>query len=86
MTVSIVYTPTFNRGFKSLSSNDRDRVKKALEELASLDDPRRGGDRKHGPLRDLYAYSVGQQIRILYAFVDGKLVLLRVGSHSAVYK
>ena len=81
----ITYTPTFKRGFKSLSSQDQSRVSKAVADLSLSKDPRELGLKKHGELSNVYAYEVGQRIRILYDFQGDELLLIRVGHHEAVY-
>lgn len=82
----IVYTSTFKRGFRSLSALDKERVTKALRELASSDSPRILGVRKRGPLAELYAYEIGQKVRILYAVTEKSILLVRVGTHDSVYR
>ena len=83
---SITYTPTFKRGFKSLSSQDQLRVMKAVEDLSKSEDPRTLGLKKRGQLSNIYAYEVGQRIRLLYDFSNDELILVRVGPHESVYR
>lgn len=45
------------------------------------------GLKRRGQLSDVFAYEVGQRIRILYDFHGNELVLfLRVGSRASVYR
>ena len=54
--------------------------------MVDAKDPRALGIRKRGPLAELYAYEVGQQVRILYSVSDNVISLLRVGPHAEVYR
>jgi mRNA-degrading endonuclease RelE of RelBE toxin-antitoxin system len=76
---SITYTPTFKRGFKSLSSQDQVRVARAIEDLSKAEDPRVLGLKKRGQLSNVYAYEVGQRIRLLYDFSNDQLILIGSG-------
>ena len=82
----IEWTPTFKRGYKQLSEQYKARVREALDEMVDAKDPRALGIKKRGPLAELYAYEVGQQVRILYSVSDNVISLLRVGPHAEVYR
>jgi mRNA-degrading endonuclease RelE of RelBE toxin-antitoxin system len=81
----IVATNTFKRGYKSLSAEFKQRVDDAIKLMAATEDPRILGLRKKGQLANLFAYEIGQHIRILFSVEGERVILHRVGSHAEVY-
>ena len=82
----IVLAGRFKRDYKALSSEHKLRVQTAINDLSSAKDPRAVGVRKRGPMSELFAHEIGQDVRILY-YVEGDTVtLLRVGTHKRVYQ
>ena len=77
-------TNTFKRNYKKLSSEIKDRVNKALEDLSNTEDPRTLGEAKYGKWKGAYGYDIGRQYRILYGvdFKTRSIILLSVGLHK----
>jgi mRNA-degrading endonuclease RelE of RelBE toxin-antitoxin system len=75
----------FKKQFKSLSPALKDKVKSALIDLATSEDPRTLGVFK--PSMKIYAYELNKSYRILYSvrFEEKVIELIRVGDHKGVY-
>jgi mRNA-degrading endonuclease RelE of RelBE toxin-antitoxin system len=75
----------FKKQFKLLSPEFQAKVKSALIELATSQDPTTLGIFK--PSMGVYAYELNRGYRILYnvRFVDYVIELIRVGDHKEVY-
>jgi mRNA-degrading endonuclease RelE of RelBE toxin-antitoxin system len=63
----IVVTNTFKKGYKQLSTEHRLRVDEAIKLFGEVENPKILGIKKRGALSELFAYEIGQHIRILYA-------------------
>ena len=88
MAWAIEFDPAARRDLSHLDPVIAKRVLKfLLERVASLDDPRRIGERLQGELHHLWKYRVGDY-RILCSFRQDVLVVLvlEIGHRSKVYK
>lgn len=74
----------FEREYRKLDSQIKERVTSALTYLKLKTDPRTCGDHKIGDLNCLYTYEIGRRFRILYEIrFEQKIILLeRVGLHK----
>lgn len=77
-------TNPYNRGYKHLSSEVKQRIIDALKELSQKDNPRHLGLHKYGDWYCVYSYEIGNQYRILYGVDDGnrEIHLFEVGTHK----
>ena len=80
-------TNPFKRQYKHLDHKLQDIVDETIDKLASSADPRKLGDHKKGEIDCYWAYKIGNQYRILFDpdFETKTIILLRVGTHDAVY-
>ncbi|WP_242370199.1 type II toxin-antitoxin system RelE family toxin [Adlercreutzia muris] len=87
MGYSIEYLPRAVKSLKKLDKGTAARIFEAMDEVATLDDPRSQGKGLTGPLSGLWRYRVGDY-RVICDVHDGELVVLVVGvaHRSRVYK
>jgi mRNA interferase RelE/StbE len=88
MAWTIEFDPDARRELEKLDKAVSGRILKFLRErVAALDDPRRIGERLHGPLRQYWKYRVGDY-RLICSLKDDKLVVLvlRIGHRREIYK
>lgn len=81
---AVVLTAAFRHDCRKLSSEIRERIEAAVQELVSSEEPRKLGHRLHGRLEGLYSYEIGRQYRIVYRVDFGKKIIefLATGSHK----
>ena len=66
-----------------------DKLRDAIIEISSSENPERLGEKKHGDIKDLYAYNLTREHRVLYA-VERKehsvtVIFKRVCDHKNAY-
>ena len=77
----------FKKRYKTNCQKNQERIKEAIYQILNAENPEFLGKRKHGDLKDYYAYDIGLDCRILYKLnYDKKLVEFhRVCFHKHVY-
>ncbi|PIN82805.1 MAG: hypothetical protein COW26_06820 [Nitrosopumilales archaeon CG15_BIG_FIL_POST_REV_8_21_14_020_33_23] len=77
--------PTFSKQFGNLDSKTQKRVKDAVLELLTSENPARLGEYKQD--MRIFAYNIGKKYRILYNvnWNDNTIEFLRVCDHKSVY-
>jgi len=87
MAWTIEFDPDARRELEKLDKTISDRILKFLRErVVTLDDPRRIGERLHGPLRQYWKYRVGDY-RLICSVKEDRLVVIvvRVGHRREIY-
>ncbi|GAB6064773.1 type II toxin-antitoxin system RelE family toxin [Deferrisoma palaeochoriense] len=84
---TIEYLASARKDVRALDAEARRRIRRYLERLATLDDPRSVGAPLKGRLHDLWRYRVGPY-RIVAKLEDDRLVVLvvRIGHRREVYR
>lgn len=77
----------FRRHYRRLEPHLKRKVKEAIREIVSSEDPADLGEQKRGHLRHFYAYDLGRQYRIIYyiSYTTRRVIFIDVGSHKQVY-
>ena len=84
----VEFTDEAERDLRKLTSRDRDRIFRFLQDRIAKDqDPRRIGEALIGPRRGLWRYRVGD-FRILTQIVDRRVtvVVVEVGNRREIYR
>jgi mRNA interferase RelE/StbE len=84
---TIEFDPAAQRELDRLDKAVASRISKFLyERVAKLDDPRKIGERLHGPLSQFWKYRVGDY-RLICSLENERLVVLvlRVGHRREIY-
>jgi mRNA interferase RelE/StbE len=87
MAWQIEFDPAARRELEKLDKSVSGRILKFLHgRVATLDDPRKIGERLKGPLREFWKYRVGDY-RLICSLKDDRLVVivLHVGHRREVY-
>lgn len=84
---TIEYLASARKDVRGLDPPSRNRIRKYLERLSTLDDPRSLGAPLKGKLHELWRYRVGPY-RIVARIEDERLVVLvvRIGPRREVYR
>ena len=85
---TIRVTSHFSRQYKRLSREIQE-LAEAKEEIFRADafDPRLRTHKLSGPMRDLWAFSITHDIRIVFEFLDADEALFHtIGSHQIAYR
>lgn len=84
MAVKIIYSPTFERGYKKLPKSVK-LIAEKKEKIFRLNfyDESLNTHKLHGKLRNLWAFSINGDYRIIFEFVDEDTVYFHtVGTHD----
>ena len=82
--MEIIYSPRFQKGYKKLPVRTKELIEKKEKIFRNNPfDHRLKTHKLRGPLADFYAWSVNDQYRIIFEFIDGGIVrLYDVGTHD----
>ena len=85
--MKVEYAPAASKQFSRLDKPIQNRIKKYMNEIASLDNPRSRGKALTSNLSGLWRYRVGDY-RILCRIHDDKLVItvIEIGHRSPMYQ
>jgi addiction module RelE/StbE family toxin len=77
----------FKKGYRKISNEMVERVKKAVKKLVESEHPERYGVPKKGNLSGYYAWELGRQCRILFKphYDENTIEFARVCSHKESY-
>ena len=86
--IKIIYTPSFIRRYKKLSSRLKEEVKEKIKQFQSVGNHQ--GLKVHklgGSLKNIFSFSVNYKVRVVFEFGRDKTSanLLLVGDHDEVY-
>lgn len=83
----IFYTKAFLKQYNKLSSNLKNKAKKAIELFKqNPKNPILKSHKLEGKLKDKYSFSIDQKNRIVFEFSnEGNFILLKIGNHD-VYR
>lgn len=78
----------FDKGYSNIRTELQNKADEAIQTLIESERPDLLGDRKTGPRRGCYTWSLGRQCRILYypIYADNLIKFLRICSHKQVYQ
>lgn len=84
---TLEFTDAARKAFRKLGKGEADRVSRALQAIAKLDDPRSRGHILSGELCGLWRYRVGAY-RVIAQIENDRLIILVVdiGHRSEVYR
>ncbi len=87
MAWTLEYASTVRKQLRKLGHAEGLRITRALDEIATLDDPRSRGHGLTGDLGGLWRYRVGDW-RVIARFENAKLVILvvEIGHRREVYR
>ena len=83
----IRYSVTAEKQLSKLNKTIQRNIRKYMDEVSELDDPRSRGHVLHGDLRGLWRYRV-DDVRIICNMMDNELIIevLNIGHRREIYK